>query len=348
VRFASECLAFSNVPEPETLDAGLAEAGGLAHHPRYKEGVPRDPGAGWDFADVTDHYVASLFGVDPGDVRSSDPARYLALCRRATAEVMADVQRRWRPRTSGCAGALVLLLRDPRAGAGWGLVDSTGAPKSPYYALKRTWAPVAAWIVDEGLNGLVLHLANDTPQPLRGELAVELHRADGTLVERACVEVEVGPRSGLAKRVESVLGHFVDASYAYRFGPPGHELTHARWEGAEPGGRRRLLASATHFRAPAAEPVADLGLVATAEPCADGAWLVTASAERPAFSVAVEAQGHRPSDAYFHLAPRHPHHFVLHPLVAGAPLRARLRPLNARSATPIDVISDAKGDRAAD
>jgi beta-mannosidase len=308
--------------------------------------VPRDPGAGWDFGDVTDHYVESLFGVDARDVRSADPARYLALCRAATGEVMAAVQQRWRPRASGCGGALVWLLRDPRAGAGWGIVDAAGAPKSPWYALRRAWSPVAAWLLDDGLNGLVVHLANDTPEPLRGALDLELFRADGTLVERGSIEAEVGPRSERAIRVEALLGHFVDASYAYRFGPPGHELTHARWEGSEPGGARRLLATAVHFRTTALEPAADLGLTAVAEPAPDGGWLVTARAERPAYAVAVEAPGHRPSDSHFHLAPRHPHRFVLRPLAPGTPLRGRLRPLNARGATPIDVASDAEGERA--
>jgi hypothetical protein len=38
-----------------------------------KTGVPRDSGASWDFADVRDFYVRSLFGVDPIEMRASDP-----------------------------------------------------------------------------------------------------------------------------------------------------------------------------------------------------------------------------------------------------------------------------------
>ncbi|MBC7173048.1 MAG: glycoside hydrolase family 2 protein, partial [Polyangiaceae bacterium] len=101
VRFASECLALSNVPEEASLREWLAEEIAPAHHPRFKERVPRDPGAGWDFSDVTDHYVEQLFRVDARRVRYSDHERYLALSRAASAEVMARVQELFRAKSSG-------------------------------------------------------------------------------------------------------------------------------------------------------------------------------------------------------------------------------------------------------
>jgi len=246
---------------------------------------------------------------------------------------MAAVQHRWRRRASGCSGALVWLLRDLRVGAGWGLVEAPGVPKAPYYFLARAWAPVAAWLVGDGVNGVQLHLANDTPRACRGALAIELHRADGVVGERVQLDVELPGRSERAWSVEGLLGHFVDASYAYRFGPPGHDAIVARFESH---GGDELVCSAFHFRANLATDAAwRVGLTADAELLADGSWSVTARAERLARWVAVEARGFRPSDAYFHVAPGCPHRFRLTPLVPGTRLRAQLRPLNARTATPV-------------
>ena len=335
VRFASECLAFSNVPE----NAAREGSEPFAADPLDRSGVPRDAGAEWDFADVTDHYVESLFGVAARAFRLADPARYLSLCRVATGETMAAVQHRWRAQDSGCSGALVWLLRDLRPGAGWGLVDVTGAPKAPYYFLARAWAPLAAWFVDEGVNGLRLHLANDEPRSLRGSLTIEFFRTDGACVERAEVEVEVGPRSQLSWCVEALLGHFVDATYAYRFGPPGHDAVVARFIESGAGAQSGRIASAFHFPTGASlDADCDAGLGASAEAHADGSWSVTATAQRMARWVAVEAPGFRASDAYFHVAPGNSHRFQLVPLVPGTPLQARLRPLHARVATPVEVI----------
>ena len=67
VLFAAECLAFANIPDDEALASLVPEPPGEAfmHHPRWKAGVARDAGAGWDFDDLRDHYLALVFGVDP-------------------------------------------------------------------------------------------------------------------------------------------------------------------------------------------------------------------------------------------------------------------------------------------
>jgi beta-mannosidase len=195
VRFAAECLAFSNLPDPVVPG-----------------GVPRDSGATWDFADVRAHYLWERYG----------PDATRADAQRVTGEVMADVFGEWRRPTSGCGGGIVLWLRDVVPGAGWGLLDHEGRPKPAALALAPVLQPVAVWIVDEGLNGLDVHVANDGPDDLDARLVVGLLREDGSLGETASVDLRLPAHGHHTAGVEALLGRFADASYAYRFGPPSH------------------------------------------------------------------------------------------------------------------------------
>jgi beta-mannosidase len=201
VKFASECLAFSNLGDPVV-----------------EGGVPRDSGADWDFADVREHYLRQRYGADATE----------ADAQRVTGEVMADVFGEWRRPESGCGGGIVLWLRDLVPGAGWGLLDHEGRPKPAALALAPTLQPTAVWFVDEGLNGLDLHVANDGPEPLEGTLTVGLLREDGSPGESAEVELAVPAHGHHVAGVEALLGRFADVTYAYRFGPPQHAGVRAR------------------------------------------------------------------------------------------------------------------------
>ena len=196
VRFASECLAFANVPDEAGLE-GLRVDGGLAVGGRLEAGVPRDEGAGRDFDDVRDHYLERLFGVDPAELRRVDHDRYLELSRAASGEVMAETYGEWRRAGSPCQGALILWLKDLAPGAGWGVLDHRGEPKVAYHHLRRALAPVAVWSTDEGLGGIGVHVANDRPQPLAARLRVALYRDFELLVDEARQDLELGPRTGL-------------------------------------------------------------------------------------------------------------------------------------------------------
>ena len=140
---------------------------------------------------------------------------------------MAAVLAEWRRPASTCRGGLVLSLRDLEPGAGWGILDHDARPKPAARALAAVLAPVALWILDEGLGGLRVHLANDPGVELEGRLTLRLVREDGKVVEEASRAVRVPAHGHLEVDVEELLGRFVDASYAYRFGPPAHARAEA-------------------------------------------------------------------------------------------------------------------------
>ena len=203
VRFASECLAFANVPDEAPPDRGA--------------GVMRDVGADWDFADVRDHYLRELHGVT---VEDSD---YWERARHVTGELMAAVFGEWRRESSPCTGGIVLWLRDLVPGSGWGLLSSDGRPKLAWHHLRRAVAPVAVWFVDEGLNGLALHTANDTRASIVATLRLSLYRNEELLVDEVETPVQLEPHSVREDDVEALLGRFVDVGYTYRFGEPQHD-----------------------------------------------------------------------------------------------------------------------------
>ncbi len=296
VGFASECLAFANVPEPESLRrAALTDPA----DPRWALGVPRDRGADWDFETVRDHYVATLYGADPARLRHEDPARYLALGRAAVVEAMEATFAEWRRDRSRTAGGLVLSWRDLAPGAGWGVIAHDGLPKSAWYALKRAFRPVQVLLTDEGLDGLRVHALNETPEAVTASLRLTVLDATGKAVAKAERSVTLPPRGALAWSSAELLGRFFDATCAYRFGPAIHTLSHV----ALIDGTGTALAEAFHF--PLGRDVAPtaLGLIADLSE-AEGGFVLRLSTERPALGVAIDLEGNgRPTDNHFHLVP---------------------------------------------
>ena len=319
VRFASECLAISNVPDEAGVEAvAPGEAAGVVvHDPRWKAGVPRDAGTGWDFEDVRDHYLRLLFEVDPVELRSYDHERYLELSRAVSGEVMASVFSEWRRAGSPCGGGLVLWMRDLAPGAGWGLVDSSGAPKAAYHHLRRALAPTAVWITDEGLGGLDVHVANDGPTGLEGRLRVALYRDGEQSVGEASAELLLDPHSSLSEDAESLLGRFADVSWAYRFGPPAQDLIVAS---IEVDGGEEPLSQAFHFpagRPTGTETVERLGIEAVAERGEGGGVSLRVGAGRFVYGLRIHAPGLTPTDDSFSIEPGVTRKVALRPTVAG-------------------------------
>lgn len=318
VQFASECLAFANLPDDDAPTDG--------------EGVARDVGADWDFADVRDHYLTEMYGLaDPDALRADDRARYLALGRQVTGDAMAFTFGEWRRAASGCGGGIVLWARDLAPGAGWGLLDHTGAPKAALAHLRRALAPRAVWLVDEGLNGVDAHVANDRPDRLDAQLHVALLAGGTHTIAETTTLLHLAPHSNTTHNVEALLGRFVDPAYAYRFGPPAHDTVVATLR----TGDGTILSQATHFPAgPPLEPATDLGLVATVT--VSDPLVVEVSTERLAWGVRIHAPGFRAEDDAFVVVPGMPRVVGLRPIVEGAWLEgAKVTALNLISEAPI-------------
>jgi beta-mannosidase len=341
VRFAAECLAFANVPDQAGVEAILPEAPAsvVVHHPRWKAGVPRDIGTGWDFDDVRDHYLALLFDVDPGELRRYDHERYLELSRAVSGEAMAAVFGEWRRAGSPCGGGLVLWMRDLAPGAGWGVVDHAGAPKCAYHHLRRALAPTAVWMTGEGLGGIGVHVANDGPEPLAASLRVGLYRDFEQKVGEADKELEVDAHGGLSLDLEALLGRFADASWAYRFGPPAQDLIVASLE-REGAGGDELLSQAVHLPAgrPRAVESADrLGLELRAQAGAGGAVVLSLRSRRFVYGLRVNAGGMVAEDDAFSLEPGQPRTVnlkAIEPEVIGGPLAVTALNLQGRTTVP--------------
>jgi beta-mannosidase len=300
VRFAAECLAFANVPDDATLHEALGTLN--THDPRWKAAVPRDQGAGWDFDDVRDHYLHSLYGIEPARLRYDDPQRYLDLSRAVVAELMSDVFAEWRRSGSSCAGALVWQFQDLRAGAGWGLVDATGRPKSAWHALAQTLQPLQLVMTDEGLNGLDLHMINESSERLQLQLELVCLHNGAVKVAGAQRPIELAPRATQTLNSADCLGQFFDFTHAYRFGPRAHDVTIATLRDPASG---QIRAEAFHLPERRVHERHELGLTVTPELTSDG-WQLVIEAQRFARFVHIIDSHYRAAHDWFHLAPNRP------------------------------------------
>ncbi|WP_434624570.1 glycosyl hydrolase 2 galactose-binding domain-containing protein [Azospirillum sp. B2RO_4] len=294
VRFASECLAFANLGEDDPLGVPAL------HHPRWKERVPRDPGASWDFEDVREHYLEALYAVDPRRLRYEDPDRYRRLSRAVTGEVMQAVFDEWRRPGSTCAGGLVWQWRDPSPGAGWGVVAADGTPKPAWHALKRAFRPLRVILTDEGVNGLAVHLVNDTARPVEALLRLTAWRDGAVPVLKAERPVTLPARGAVTLAAAEMSDRFFDTTYTYRFGPIPHDVVTAQLLSAERD--VEPIDESHYFPKGRSLPRSDLGLTAVVED--QGAdWVLRLATARFACSVHVEDERFRADDAWFHLPP---------------------------------------------
>jgi beta-mannosidase len=235
---------------------------------------------------------------------------------------MTHVYGEWRRAGSPSGGGLILWLRDLVPGAGWGVIDDRGRPKTAYHHLRRILAPTAVWLIDEGIGGVVAHVANDRGTPLDARLRVALFTDLELPVGRAEVPIDLPAHGAAQYDVEAVIGHFVDASWAYRFGPPAQDVIVASLERDGPDGVD-LLSQAFHFPAGRPlnpEPEHRLGLAATATPFEGGCVRLTVTSRRLAYGVRVHAPGFASSDDAFSVEPGGTRTVTLEAQDGGGPL----------------------------
>ena len=340
VRFASECLAFANVPEPEIFSS-LAVGNRQAItpvSPAWKQTIPRDSGAAWDFEDVRDHYLKLVFSVDPVALRYSDANRYWELSRMVSGEVMAETFGEWRRPASPCQGAIVLWSADLRPGGGWGILDSSGRPKAAYWFLKRALAPCSTWLTDEGLNGLDLHIANDGAESFRGFIRVALYRNGEQRLKEHQMSIELMPYESRTLGLEQMLGQFIDASYSYRFGPAAYDLVVTslhRNSDEHPVAQSffRPLGRNAHR-----SPITHLEMSGQAKLLQDGCIEAVIRSRRFAYGVKVSAAGFLPDDAYFSIEPTGTRRIQLRPAASvDVPSRLSITAINAEASLSIPV-----------
>jgi len=303
VRFAAECLGFSNPPDDYSLRHNTP--GLLPGSAEWKMAVPRDGGVDWDFEDVSDHYVAMLHGVDPNTYRREDPTGYLDLCRETVGGIMVACFDEWRRLGSSCNGALVWTLNDLLFGAGWGLFDAQGREKSAAFAVRRAWRTLHLGLTDEAENGLGVHIVNETDSDQ--ELAIELvcFRDGHIPVLRRRMDVRL--QAGMAQSWQSaeIIGSFFDINYSYRFGPPAHDCVVARLLRGND-----VVCERFYYPDAAVYPLARLSILMSRD---GGEWLLDIRTDAVCRGVFVIADGFDVDDDGFDVAPDRGHRIRLRP-----------------------------------
>jgi len=338
VRFATESLAFSIPPSNAVIENEFGSLAVAGHHPAWKAAVPRDNGSSWDFEDVRDHYVHTLFGEDPREVRWSDPERYLDLGRAAVCEAFASTLGYWRRTDSRCDGALTLALRDLEPGPGWGVLDWSGSPKAPWFVLRRSAKPIALLVTDDGMDGLRLDAINETANPVVGEIRFRAHSRSGVVPVDVALPVKVEAHSSLTWSVDSLVGRFTDLTHVFRFGARTYDAVTVTLEDED----GELVDEVVHLLGGPARPLErSVGLVATARSVGrprsigDEEWVVDVTTDAAAQYVALELQGFEPEDSWFHLAPNGRRTVRLRRTGKATKVIGRVRALNSHTSVAV-------------
>lgn len=191
------------------------------------------------------------------------------------------------------------LLADPWRSPGWGLLDVDGRPKAPWHALRQVLASRTVFFTDEGLNGLVAHVANDSPDVLEGTLELTAFRDGRLRVAQASCDICVAPRTTRSVAADAILGRFADLNWSYRFGPPSHDAVSISL--SDQSGT--LLAADLYLPQGLSAATQDIPLAGRMVHAGARDLRVELESDRLAYAVRVEAGGWFVADNYVHITP---------------------------------------------
>lgn len=299
VKFSPEALGFANIPAEKLRTKMFDGNSPVTHDPRWKQRTPRDSGAGWDFEDIRDFYLQLLYSINPTQLRYADPTRYFKLSEIVTGEIMRQAYSEWRSLNSCCSGALVWFLKDFWPGAGWGILDSEATPKACYYYLKRIWQPINLTITDESINGLDIHIINESPEPLEAKLTMSIFNNGHISIAVACIDVELAAYTQSILKADSLLGHFYDLTYSYRFGPSKHNVISFELTKFE-----EVLCHEFYFPEASLPDLVDQSCVKVKAISIDeNDILLEINSTKLLYAVSIEVDGYLPRDNFFHITP---------------------------------------------
>jgi len=300
VRFSSEGLGLSHIPEDETIQECTGKNTLFPFHNEWTSRIPRDLGAGWDFDNIRDNYLEQLFNVDALKLRRQNVEKYIELSRVVSGEVITQVFKHWRTADNQCNGGLIWFNRDFWPSAGFGLIDSNNRPKAAYYQLKNIWSNQLVILSNEGLDGAYVSLINETPEQLKGEIDIILLKDNNTIIAQETQQINISKNDKQKYSVDQILGRFYDTGYAYKFGRPQFDIMICRLKDHSQAVINEAFMFIENYDI---KPVENANINAFAKQIDQETISVTIISDQFLQFVRITAKNYQAENNYFHLCP---------------------------------------------
>ncbi|MEP5807487.1 MAG: glycoside hydrolase family 2 protein, partial [Roseobacter sp.] len=151
------------------------------------------------------------------------------------------------------------------------------------------------------------HVINDMDQSRDLLLTVTCLRDGATPVVSGQREMTLPAHSNQELAATDLFGAFFDTTYAYRFGPPAHDVTVARLTDPE---SEEIVAEAFHLPGGFETRQWLAQLEFELQRVTDDLWVLSLTADKFLPSVHLRDENFRPSENWFHLGPNT--HKVIH------------------------------------